>query len=163
MTCTKLRHLLGISGWPWKNYQVCGQSPGPGLCERFHKEAPHSHHQDHLHDQESKGRRVSSKVVEDFFKRFAKTAEEVPPTHIYNYNDSGLKDDPGTDKAMFNKGVEHAKQIRDHTKSKVSIMLCGTASGKLLPPYIVYKATNCWESWWQRDPDGARFTATPSG
>ncbi len=47
------------------------------------------------------------------------------PTLIYNYNDSGLKDDQGTDKAMFKKGVKHAEQIRDHTKSWISVMFCG--------------------------------------
>jgi hypothetical protein len=67
------------------------------------------------------------------------------------------------DKAMLKKGVKHAKQIRDHTKSQISIMLCGTASGELLPLFIIYQATNCWESWRQRDTDGARYTATPSG
>ncbi len=51
---------------------------------------------------------VSSKVVQDFFKRLAKTAEGVPATNIYNYKESGLKHDPGTDKSMFKKGVEHA-------------------------------------------------------
>ncbi len=116
--------LKDLSGWPWKNYQVCGQPPGPGLCERFHEESPHSHHQDHLHDKEGKGCRVSIKVEEEFFKRFAKSAEGVPPTHIYVYS-SGLKVDLGADKAMFQKGVKHAEQIRDHTKSRISVMFCG--------------------------------------
>jgi hypothetical protein len=32
---------------------------------------------------------VSTKVVEDFFMRYERTAEGVPATNIYNYDESG--------------------------------------------------------------------------
>jgi hypothetical protein len=99
MTCAELRHLIKayLDGLR-KTTRFVGNLLGRD-CEWVHEEEPHSHHQDHLQDQEGKGHRVSSKGVEDFFKRFAKTAEGVPPTHMYNYDESGLNDDPGADKA----------------------------------------------------------------
>ncbi len=82
----ELRHLFKayLDGLG-KTTRFVGNLPGSD-CDWVHEEAPHSHHQDHLHDQEGKGCRVSIKVVEDFFKRFAKTAEGVLPKHIYVYS-----------------------------------------------------------------------------
>lgn len=46
----------------------------------------------------------------------------------------------GAVNAVFKKGVKYAEQVGDHSKSAISIMFCGSASGVLLPPYVVYKA-----------------------
>jgi hypothetical protein len=163
MTCTELRHLIKayLDGLG-KTTRFVDNLPGPDFVKGFMKRHPRLTIRTTSMIKRARAA-VSSKVVEDFFKRFAKTAEGVPPTHIYNYDESGLKDDPGADKAIFRKGVKYAEQIRYHTKSQISVMFCGTISGKLLPPYVIYKAANCWESWRQRGPDGARYTATPSG
>ena len=163
MTCKELRHLIKayLDGLG-KTTRFVGNLPGPHFVKRFMKRHPTLTVRTTSMIKRARAA-VSSKVVEDFFKRFTKTAEGVPPTHIYNYDESGLKDDPGADKAIFRKGVKHAEQIRDYTKSQISVMFCGTAAGRLLPPYVVYKAANCWESWRQRGPDGARYSATASG
>lgn len=42
-------------------------------------------------------------------------------------------------------------------------MLSGTASGTLLPPYVVYKSENMWETWRQGGPKGSRFNRSQSG
>lgn len=42
-------------------------------------------------------------------------------------------------------------------------MFAGTASGVLLPPYVVYKGQNVYESWCTGGPKGTVYTSTPSG
>jgi len=42
-------------------------------------------------------------------------------------------------------------------------MICGSAAGELLPPYIVYKAQNTYEQWCIDGPQGAVYTSTVSG
>ena len=42
-------------------------------------------------------------------------------------------------------------------------MICGSAAGELLPPYIVYKAQNTYEQWCEDGPKGAVYTSTVSG
>jgi hypothetical protein len=59
---------------------------------------------------------VSSKVVENFFKRFTKTAD------ICNYDESGLKDNLGVDMAIFKKGVKHAEQNKEITQNPRSAL-----------------------------------------
>lgn len=42
-------------------------------------------------------------------------------------------------------------------------MFAGTASGVFLPPYVVYKSQNVYESWCTGGPKGTVYTCTPSG
>lgn len=42
-------------------------------------------------------------------------------------------------------------------------MLAGSASGKLLPPFVVYKSNKMWSTWCEGGPNGARYTNTSSG
>ena len=51
----------------------------------------------------------------------------------------------------------------NYTKGSTSIMFSGTASGELLPVYVVYKAINMWNTWTLGGPKGARFNRSKSG
>lgn len=42
-------------------------------------------------------------------------------------------------------------------------MTCGSASGDLLPFYVVYKATKVWTKWVENGPPGAKYDVSPSG
>jgi DDE superfamily endonuclease len=106
---------------------------------------------------------LSHGQVNDFFDHYEKTAAGIPPENIINADETNLREDPGSQKAVFQQGVKYAEQIRDHSKSCVSIMFAGTASGHLLPPYVVYKAQYCYPYWCQKGPKGAFYTSTTSG
>jgi hypothetical protein len=101
--------------------------------------------------------------VNDFFDRFEKTAAGIPPENIYNCDETNLQDNPGAKKAIFSRGVKYAEQVRDHSKSSISVMFCGSATGDLVPPYVVYKGQNVYESWMKGGPKGTVYSATPSG
>ena len=42
-------------------------------------------------------------------------------------------------------------------------MISGNAAGEILPPFVVYKATNLWSTWCVGGPKGARYFSTKSG
>ena len=42
-------------------------------------------------------------------------------------------------------------------------MFAGTASGELLPPYIIYKSKNLWQSWCEGGPEGTQFGRSNNG
>jgi hypothetical protein len=106
---------------------------------------------------------LSQQEVKDFFDRVEKELEGVPPENIWNYDETNLTDNPGAKKALFKKGVKYAEQIRNHSKSAISIMFCGNAAGDLVAPYIVYKAQGLWKAWCQGGPKGSRYNTSPSG
>ena len=42
-------------------------------------------------------------------------------------------------------------------------MISGNVAGEILPPFVVYKATNLWSTWFVGGPRGARYFSTKSG
>jgi hypothetical protein len=42
-------------------------------------------------------------------------------------------------------------------------MMAGTADGRVLPPYIVYKSEELWDTWCTGGPEGAKYGRTKSG
>lgn len=42
-------------------------------------------------------------------------------------------------------------------------MFCGNTEGKLLPPYVVYKSKEMWNSWIEGGPPGCRYNKSISG
>jgi hypothetical protein len=106
---------------------------------------------------------LSHQEVNEFFDRVEKELEGVPPENIWNYDETNLTDDPGAKKAIFKRGVKYAEQIRNHSKSAISMMFCGNAAGDMVPPYIVFKAENLWKGWCLNGPKGSRYNTSPSG
>jgi hypothetical protein len=101
--------------------------------------------------------------VKEFFSRFSKTVKDIPPSNIFNYDETNLQDNPGCVKAIFKKGTKYAEHVRNHSKSAISVMFCGSATGQLLPPYVVYKGQNVYEAWCVGGIKGSAYSSTPSG
>lgn len=76
----------------------------------------------------------------------------VSPQSIINYDETYMTDDPGKVKVVTRRGCKHPERILDSSKSCVSVMFAGTASGLLLPPYVVYKAEHLHDSWMDGGP-----------
>lgn len=98
-----------------------------------------------------------------YFKNLQETLKDVPPANILNYDETNCSDNPGSSKAIFRRGVKYPERILNSTKGCVSLMFSGTADGKCLPPYIVYKADNLYNEWILNGPTDARYNCTRSG
>jgi len=68
----------------------------------------------------------------------------------------------GAVKAIFSKGVKYAEQVRDSTKTAISVMFCGSATGVMMPPYVVYKAENVYHSWMKKGIKDAIYNSSIS-
>jgi hypothetical protein len=88
---------------------------------------------------------------------------KVPPSHIFNYDETNLSDDPGTKKCLFKRGVKYPDRLCDSSKSATSIMFCGSADGKMLPSYVVYKSEHLWSTWTEGGPPNTRYNRSHSG
>ena len=106
---------------------------------------------------------VSHSDVSKYMNQLQVTLDGIPPENIVNYDESNLTDDPGNKKVITRKGVKHVTRIIDHSKSSTSIMMSATASGRLLPPYVVYKAAHLYDTWREGGPDGCRYNRSNSG
>ena len=106
---------------------------------------------------------VSRQTVEEFFNNYTQVAHDIPPENIFNYDKTNLRDEPKTRIGLFRRGTKYAEQVGDSSKSAISIMFCGTASGTMLPLYVVYSSKYCYHGWCKGGPEGTKFSATPSG
>lgn len=106
---------------------------------------------------------VSPEMIEAYFQELSESLKDVPREALINYDETSMQDNPGTSKVIVRRRCKHPERIIDHSKSNFSVMFAGTASGVTLPPYIVYKADNLYDSWTEGGPAGARYNRSKSG
>lgn len=99
---------------------------------------------------------ISAETITSYMEHLSKELLGIPPQNIWNY------DDPGNKHAICKRGMKYVDRICNHSKASTSIMFCGNAEGKLLPPYVVFKADHMWSSWVANGPQGVRYNCTKS-
>ena len=80
---------------------------------------------------------VNQQQINDFYGMFEESMQGVSPEKIWDYEETCMQDNPGTNKAIFARGVKYTEQVRDHTKTLISVMFCGLATGEMLTPFAV--------------------------
>ncbi|KAA0197749.1 hypothetical protein HAZT_HAZT004114 [Hyalella azteca] len=63
----------------------------------------------------------------------------MPTMNIINYDETNFTNDPGKSQMIFRRGMKYPERVMNFSKTSYSVMFAGTASGELLPPYVVYK------------------------
>ena len=106
---------------------------------------------------------ISQETINEFFNHISKVLDSIPPSNIWNYDETNLTDDPGAKKILCKRGCKYPQQILNTSKASTSIMYCGNAMGELSPPYVVYKAEHLWSTWTEGGPSGTRYNRSKSG
>jgi hypothetical protein len=86
---------------------------------------------------------LSHEDVNSFFDRFENSIGNIPPQNLWNYDETNMRDNPGAQKAIFQKGVKYAEQVRDHSKSSISLTYCYNGVGDSIPPFSSTRVTMC--------------------
>lgn len=97
---------------------------------------------------------VSKETLEQFFDNIENVIKNLPSSNIFNYDESNLADDPGKKKCLYRRGVKYPEKVMNHSKSSTTIMVCGSADGTLLPPYVIYKSLHLYDTWRENGPVG---------
>lgn len=106
---------------------------------------------------------VDRESIVNYFTNLRETLQGIPATNIVNYDETNMSDDPGRVKVLCRRGSKRVERIMDSSKSSISIMMAISASGQLLPPYTVYKATHLYPTWVEGGVEGAYYNRTKSG
>ena len=106
--------------------------------------------------------KLDEETVRNFFRNLDSTGD-LDPANIFNYDETAVSDNPGQKKVIVPRGTKRVELVRDHSKVNISLMVCGSASGELLPPMVCYRAENLYQYWTGGGPHGAAYTATKSG
>lgn len=106
---------------------------------------------------------ITKNDLRQYISFLSKELEGVPPTNIFNFDETNLVDDPGKKKVFARRGTKYLEHIRTTSKAGTSIMFCGSASGKLLPLFVLYKSRHIWSTWTEGGPPGTRYSNSTSG
>lgn len=80
-----------------------------------------------------------------------------------NYDETNLCDDPGRRLVTTRRGCKYPDRMLNSTKASISVLFAAAGNGKILPPYVVYKALNMYDSWRVGGPRNCRYNRTASG
>ena len=106
---------------------------------------------------------LSREDVKKFFDNFITAVDGVPPGNLFNFDETNFRDDPGCKSCIFKKGTKYCEKVLNTSKQAISVMFCGSATGEMLPPMVVYKALNLYTSWCDRGPKGTVYSTSKSG
>ena len=109
---------------------------------------------------------VNEETVQNFFVEFKNVCEEhdtIAPENIVNYDETNLTDDSGKKWVLVRRGRRQVENVKDSSKTSISVMWVGTAAGQMLPPCVVYKSKNTYEGWTAGAPRGTYFTQSERG
>lgn len=107
--------------------------------------------------------KVSPQIITQYFDNLKPELEGIPDSNIINYDETNLADDPGRKKVIMKRGCKYPEKVANTSKSATSIMFAGAADGQMLPVYVVYKATNLYDTWTTNGPKNTRYNRTKSG
>ena len=106
---------------------------------------------------------VNINCVKEFFENLRESLEGIPPENVINYDETNFSDDPGRKHVVVKRGIKHAERVMDSSKASISVMMCASGDGKLLPTYVLYKAEHLWDTWQEGGPPDARYNRNKSG
>jgi len=111
---------------------------------------------------------LSEETLTKFFELYEKTLDENNlsdrPHCIFNLDETGLRTDPTAGKIFVRKSSKTAYYLTPSCgKAMYTVLFCGSAAGQCLPPFVVYKALNLYDSWCKNGPNNAMYGVTTSG
>ncbi|KAJ8967342.1 hypothetical protein NQ314_002947 [Rhamnusium bicolor] len=90
---------------------------------------------------------VDQHNIISYFNNIREVLSDIDDENLYNYDEQYIQDDPGAKKAVVPRRAKRVEGVQNHTRTSMSLMVCGSANGDLLPPMVVYKAQNLYENW----------------
>lgn len=74
---------------------------------------------------------VDESALRSFINNLAKDIKDVPPTHIWKYDETNITDNLGKKKVIVKRGCKYPETISNASKTQ---MFCRNAAGEFLPP-----------------------------
>ena len=70
---------------------------------------------------------VNIEEIEKYVKNLKEILKDLPPSHITNYDETNITDEPGKSKYVFKRDVKYPEHIMNSAKSATSIMFPANA------------------------------------
>ena len=112
-------------------------------------------------------RAVDPFVISHYFELLSNFTHNVPPERIYNIDETSFCLDPSRIKVVGEKGkAAHRVTAGPGRENFTVLIMGGSASGRKLPPLIIFRGKHIWDSWMAKGneefPD-MTYAATENG
>ena len=85
------------------------------------------------------------------------------PEAIYNMDETGVPLEPRPPKVIAAKGKKKIRYRTSGQKSQITVIGCASATGQILPPYIIFAAKQLNELWTRNEVSGSRYAVSNKG
>ena len=85
------------------------------------------------------------------------------PEAIYNMDETGVPLEPRPPKVVAAKGKKKIRYRTSGQKSQITVIGCASASGQILPPFIIFAAKQLNELWTRNEVTGSRYAVSDKG
>ena len=88
---------------------------------------------------------------------------ENNPESIYNMDETGVPLEPRPPKVVAKRGQKKVRCCTSEQKSQITVIGCGSATGQVLPPFIIFAAKQLNHSWTLNEVSGSRYGVSDKG
>ena len=85
------------------------------------------------------------------------------PESIYNMDETGVPLCPRPPKIIAKKGQKKDRYRTSGQKTQITVLACGSATGQVQPPFIVFAAKQISPLWTVDEVNGSRFAVSDNG
>ncbi|RDD36988.1 hypothetical protein TrispH2_011078 [Trichoplax sp. H2] len=102
--------------------------------------------------------------ISDFYLRL-EAVGDIERENLFNFGEIIIPIDPNMREVIYYRGTRKIELVKDHIKNSthVSVMICGSATGEWLPPFVCYKSPHLCPSWTLGGPLGTIYSNTELG
>ena len=119
----------------------------------------------------ARSKSLTPEIINIFFDKYQKILTDNVENGLdkeskrtFSCDETGLNTDAKGKKIYTRRGKRDAYLLQANCgKSVYSVLVCSSAAGQLLPPFVVYKGKNLYSSWTKGGPPGTGYSASPSG
>ncbi|CAF4189075.1 unnamed protein product, partial [Rotaria sordida] len=118
---------------------------------------------------EKKRANLSIEQVNKWFDLLSKVIQENDlancPGQIFNCDETGMSDSITYSKVLVHRQTTTAYRTQGGTggKSYTTVMFCASATGFLLPPFVIYKSKRLFQEWCVGGPPNTGFSNSKNG
>ena len=110
---------------------------------------------------------VNEDTISHYFTLLKQTLKENnltnSPGQIYNVDESGVPLDPKAPNVVTKKGAKKVRYRSTGKKGQITIVACGSATGQIIPPTVIFEAKNVNHSWTKNEIPGMCYGCSDSG
>lgn len=110
---------------------------------------------------------LSKKNIDAYFELLKEVYDKYEfyghPEAIYNMDETGVPLEPRPPKVIAKKGQKKVRYRTSGTKTQITVIGCGSATGQVLPPFIIFAAKQINPLWTQDEVSGSRYAVSDNG